>query len=201
MLADAAVILLGYLVGSIPTGYWLVRVVRHEDVRKHGSGNIGASNVWRVFGRRLGITVALHDVLKGFVPVAIALSMTSDWVAVLTGAAAMAGHARPLWLGLGKGGKMVATAGGVSLALAPIPGLLCLVVWVVVCLTTRYASVASLATAVALPILCVAFGEPLPTVVFTLVAAAAVIVLHRHNIVRLAHGTESRLRLSRAARA
>ena len=200
MLTDVGVVVLGYLVGSIPTGYWLVRLTRGEDVRRHGSGNIGATNVWRSFGRRLGITVALLDALKGFVPVVIALSITSDWVAVLTGAAAMVGHARPLWLGLRKGGKMVATAGGVSLALVPVPALLCLLIWVVVCVATRYASAASLATAVALPILCIAFGEPLPTVVFILVAAAAVIVLHRHNIVRLLHGTESRLTFSRAAR-
>jgi acyl phosphate:glycerol-3-phosphate acyltransferase len=200
MLGDASVVLVGYLVGSIPSGYWLVRLVRGEDIRRYGSGNIGASNVWRSFGRRLGAAVALMDVLKGFVPVVVALAVAGDWVAVLTGAAAMAGHARPLWLGLRKGGKMVATAGGVSLALAPVPALLCVVVWVLVCALTRYASLASLASAVALPALCVAFGEPLPTVVFALAASGAVIVLHRHNIARLIRGTESRLTLSRAAR-
>jgi acyl phosphate:glycerol-3-phosphate acyltransferase len=200
MLADVGIVLAGYLVGSIPSGYWLVRLARADDIRRYGSGNIGASNVWRSFGRRLGIAVALADGLKGFVPVAVALGVAGDWVAVLTGAAAMAGHARPLWLRLQKGGKMVATAGGVSLALAPVPALLCIVVWVVVCVLTRYASLASLAAALALPALCVAFGEPLATIVFALAASAAVFVLHRHNMVRLLHGTESRLSLSRAAR-
>ena len=87
--------------------------------------------MWRVYGRWLGVPVALLDVAKGFVPALVGLKVGGEWVGVLAGAAAMLGHARPVWLGFTKGGKMVATAGGVSLALALVPALLCVVVWVV----------------------------------------------------------------------
>lgn len=192
MLADALVIAGGYLIGSIPFGVVLVRVLRKEDIRAQGSGNIGASNVWRIYGRSLGIPVALLDVAKGLVPALAGLAVGGEWVGMLAGVAAMLGHARPLWLGFRRGGKMVATAGGVSLALAPVAALVCIVVWVAVFVLFRYASLASLVTAALLPVACVALGEPWPTVTFAAVATAAVFVLHRQNIRRLANGTEAR---------
>jgi acyl phosphate:glycerol-3-phosphate acyltransferase len=192
VLTDALVVVAGYLVGSIPSGLVLVALLRHEDIRRHGSGNIGASNVWRTYGRTLGIPVALLDVCKGFVPALLGLKLGGEWVGVLAGAAAMLGHARPVWLGFAKGGKMVATAGGVSFALAPVAALLCLAVWGVVFLAFRYASLASLVTAGALPLLCLGLGEPWPTVIFAGAAFAAVAILHRQNIRRLLDGTESR---------
>src|SRR3954453_9756873 len=103
---------IGYLSGSITWGYWLLRVLRHEDVRTKGSGNVGATNVWRVYGRRLGLAAVGLDTAKGFVPVFIATKVAGHDVGALTGAAAMLGHARPLFLRSQKGGKMVATAGG-----------------------------------------------------------------------------------------
>ena len=114
MTADALIVLGGYLLGSIPFGYVIPRLVRGDDVRRHGSGNVGASNVWRVYGSSLGIPVALLDVAKGFVPALVGLELGGDWVGVLAGAAAMVGHARPVYLGFSKGGKMVATARGVA---------------------------------------------------------------------------------------
>lgn len=192
MLEDALVVAAGYLVGSIPWGFVVVGVLRREDVRRHGSGNIGASNVWRTYGRALGLPVALLDVAKGFVPALVALEVGGEWVAVLAGAAAMVGHARPLWLGFTKGGKMVATAGGVSLALAPLAALVCIAIWLVVFALFRYASVASLTTALALPLACLASGEPWPTVIYGALACAGVFALHRQNIRRLLDGTESR---------
>jgi glycerol-3-phosphate acyltransferase PlsY len=198
-MTDVLLVVAGYLVGSLPFGYWLVRAVKHEDIRTRGSGNIGATNVWRTYGRSLGIPVALLDVLKGFAPALVALEVGGEWAGVLAGAAAMLGHARPVFLRFQAGGKMVATAGGVSFALMPLPAACCLGIWVVCFLVTRYASVASILTAVALPLLCVAFGEPWPTVAFALAAGAGVIVLHRRNIRRLLNGTESRFRFSRAA--
>ena len=104
MLQDALIIVGGYLVGSIPFGVVVVRVLRGEDIRKQGSGNIGASNVWRSYGRWLGVPVALLDVLKGFVPAYVGLRVGGEWVGVLSGSAAMLGHARPIWLGFTKGG-------------------------------------------------------------------------------------------------
>lgn len=192
MLVDSLSVAAGYLIGSIPWGFVLVGVFRHEDVRHHGSGNIGASNVWRTYGRSLGIPVALLDVVKGFVPALVGLKLGGEWVGVLAGAAAMVGHARPIWLGFAKGGKMVATAGGVSFALAPVAAALCVVVWVAMFLAFRYASLASLATALALPIVCLLLGEPWPTVIFAAVAFAGVLALHRQNVRRLLDGTESR---------
>ena len=192
MTGDALVVIGGYLLGSIPFGYVLPRLVRGDDIRRHGSGNVGASNVWRVYGRSLGIPVALLDVAKGFVPALVGLELGGDWVGVLAGAAAMIGHARPVFLGFSKGGKMVATAGGVAFALAPLAALACLVVWLVTFVAFRYASLASMLTACALPFLCLAFDAPWPVVGFAAVAAVGVVALHRHNVRRLLAGTEPR---------
>ena len=192
MTADALVVLGGYLLGSVPFGYVLPRIVRGDDIRRHGSGNVGASNVWRVYGRSLAIPVAVLDVAKGFVPALVGLELGGDWVGILAGAAAMIGHARPVFLGFSKGGKMVATAGGVAFALAPLAALGCLVVWLVTFAAFRYASVASISTACALPLLCLAFGASWPIVGFAAVAAVAVVALHRHNVRRLLAGTEPR---------
>jgi len=200
VIADAILVLAGYLLGSIPFGLVLPWLVRHEDVRTRGSGNVGASNVWRVYGRSLGIAVALLDVAKGFVPAALGLWLGGDWVGVLAGAAAMVGHARPVYLRFSKGGKMVATAGGVALALAPLAALGCAVVWLVVFGAARFASLASIAAALALPFLSFAFGASWPIVVFMSLAALGVLALHRQNIRRLLAGTEPRFSRAPAAR-
>jgi glycerol-3-phosphate acyltransferase PlsY len=192
VLENALIIAGGYLIGSIPFGVVVVRVFRGEDIRKQGSGNVGASNVWRVYGRWLGVPVALLDVAKGFVPALIGVKLGGEWVGVLAGAAAMLGHARPIWLGFSKGGKMVATGGGVVLALAPLAAAICLLVWLATFVLFRYASLASLVAAVALPIFCLVLEEPWATVIFATAASLAVIALHRQNIGRLLHGTESR---------
>jgi len=192
VIGDVLIVVGAYVLGSIPFGYVLPRLLRGEDVREQGSGNVGASNVWRVYGRSLGIPVALLDVAKGFVPALVGLEVGGDWVGVLAGAAAMIGHARPVFLAFGKGGKMVATAGGVALALAPLAAAACLAVWLVVFAISRYASLASILTAAALPVLALAFGSSWPIVGFSALAAVGVILLHRHNVRRLLAGTEPR---------
>jgi acyl phosphate:glycerol-3-phosphate acyltransferase len=197
-MTQAAAVLGGYLLGSLPFGYWLVRVFRGEDIRHRGSGNTGATNVFRLYGRRLGIAVALLDVAKGFAAAALGLWAGGALFGVLAGAAAMLGHARPLFLGLRKGGKMVATAGGAALALAPLAALTCAGIWLATFLLTRYASVASIATALALPVFAWLYGYPWPVVVFAGAGAAAIVLLHRHNIRRLVQGTEHRFRLGRS---
>ena len=105
------VVLGGYLLGSMPFGYWLVRLLKHEDVRTVGSGNIGATNVWRTYGKAYGIPVVLLDVAKGFVPALVGTLLVGELVGVLAGGAAMLGHWRPLFLRFQKGGKTVATGG------------------------------------------------------------------------------------------
>ena len=188
----------GYLVGSVPFGYWLVRATKHVDIRKIGSGNIGASNVWRLYGWRYGVAVMLFDLAKGFVPALVATEVAGSLAGVLAGAAAMVGHARPLFLGFEKGGKAVATAGGAFLGVAPVVGLIAAGVWIVVFAATRYASVASMLSAVSLPFLAWAFGEPWPVIAFGGAAAVAVVVLHRQNVRRFFAGTESRAKPWRA---
>jgi glycerol-3-phosphate acyltransferase PlsY len=192
VIGDVALVVAAYLVGSIPFGYVLPRLLRGDDIRRHGSGNVGATNVWRVYGRSLGLPVAVLDVIKGLVPAAIGLWLGGDWVGVLAGAAAMLGHARPVYLGFSKGGKMVATAGGVALALAPLAALGCAAIWLVVFALSRYASLASMLAAAALPLLCLALGSSWPVVGFTALAALGVLALHRQNVRRLLSGTEPR---------
>src|SRR3954447_18883636 len=184
----AALVVIGYLCGSMPWGYWLVRIFRGEDIRTKGSGNIGATNVWGVYGRTLGVLAVLLDTVKGFVPVFVATKVGGHDAGVLTGAAAMLGHWRPLFLKFTKGGKMVAVAGGSFLGLAPIIGGIGALVWLLVFGLTRYASVASMVSAATLPLWSWLVGYPWPVTVFAALAAVGVVVLHRANIGRLLHG-------------
>ena len=126
----------------MPWGYWLPRLSRGVDIRTLGSGNPGATNVWRTLGFKFGIAVALLDIGKGAAAALLGLWVGGDLVGVLAGVAAMIGHWRPLFLGFARGGKMVATTGGVALAVAPLPALTAAAVWIVVFFLTRYASVA-----------------------------------------------------------
>ena len=199
-MAEALAVLGGYLLGSLPFGFWLPLLFRGEDIRSRGSGNVGASNVFRVYGRRLGAVVALLDAGKGFAAALLGLWAGGALVGILAAAAAMAGHARPVFLRFEKGGKMVATAGGATLALAPLAAIGCLAIWLAVFLATRYASLASIATAMSLAILVPLFGYSWPVVVFGIGGAAGVILLHRHNIRRLLRGTEHRFELRRPRR-
>ena len=194
----ALVVLGGYLLGSMPFGYWLVRLFKGEDIRTVGSGNIGATNVWRTYGKAYGIPIVVLDVAKGFVPALVGTLLVDELVGALAGGAAMLGHWRPLFLRFQRGGKTVATAGGTFFGIAPVLGLVGVAIWVGVFLVSRYASVASLATAVAIPFVALALGEPWPVVAFAAIAGVAVLVLHRGNIARLRAGTESRFRLRRA---
>ena len=197
-MTSAFVVLGGYLLGSMPFGYWVVLLLKGEDIRKVGSGNIGATNVWRTYGRWLGIPIVLLDVAKGFVPALVGSLLVGELTAVLAGGAAMFGHWRPLFLRFQKGGKTVATGGGTFLGAAPVLGLIGVAVWIVVFLLSRYASLASIVAALSLPILAVVLGEPWPIIVFAVLAAVGVVLLHQANIGRLRAGTESRFRLRRA---
>jgi len=188
-------VLAGYLAGSIPFGYWLVRLLRGEDVRHFGSGNIGGTNVWRCFGARYGLAVVIFDVLKGFVPALVASLTHGSLVAVLAGAAAMLGHWRPLFMRFRRGGKMVATCGGAAIGIAPFVALVGLAVWALVFLAGRYASLASILAAASLAPTALLLGQDLSVIIFMGVAALAIIWLHRANIGRLAHGEEHRFQL------
>jgi acyl phosphate:glycerol-3-phosphate acyltransferase len=187
----------GYLAGSMPFGYWIVRLFRGEDIRKHGSGNVGGTNVWRSFGARFGIPVILLDILKGLIPALIASLTQGALVAVLAGAAAMLGHWRPLFLRFRRGGKMVATCGGAVIGIAPLVAAVGVVVWATVFVVGRYASLASILAAISLAPAAILLGEPPLVVVFMGVAALAIIWLHHANIGRLVRGQEHRFGLWR----
>ena len=197
-MAAALVLIAGYLLGSMPFGYWVVRVAKGEDIRSFGSGSIGASNVWRTYGKGYGLPIVLLDIGKGFAPALVGTMLEGELVGVLAGGAAMLGHWRPLFLGFQKGGKMVATAAGTFFGVVPLFGLLTAAVWLVVFLAGRYTSLASIVTGTLLPVLALVLGESWPVVGFALVAGAFVVYLHRPNIARLRAGTETRFRLRRA---
>ena len=204
-------IVLAYLLGSIPTGAIAGRI-RGVDLRKEGSGNLGATNALRVLGPKVGIPVLAVDVAKGVVAVlaiggmvGVGSPLGPDGVRLLAGLAAVAGHIVPVFAGF-RGGKGVATACGVFLAMAPLATLAAIVVWLAVVLATRYVSLGSIAAAVLLPFAVLggaaARHEPRPTAVAATAAAVAVIVVFRHrsNIRRLASGTENRLAFGRSPR-
>jgi glycerol-3-phosphate acyltransferase PlsY len=194
---EAALIVGAYLLGSMPFGYWVVRALKGADIRTVGSGNIGASNVWRTYGKAYGVPIVVLDTAKGFVPGLVGTLVAGELVGVLAGGAAMLGHWRPLFLRFQRGGKTVATAGGTFLGVAPLVGLAGLLAWIAVFVATRYASVASMTSALLLPLVAVALGEPWPVIAFASIAAVVVVVLHRANIGRLRAGTETRFRLRR----
>ncbi|MDQ2983364.1 MAG: glycerol-3-phosphate 1-O-acyltransferase PlsY [Actinomycetota bacterium] len=196
-MGPALAVVAGYLAGSLPFGHWVARAFAGVDIRKRGSGNIGASNVWREVGPRYGLTVALLDALKGFVPALVATIELGHLWGIAAGAAAMLGHSRPLFLRFARGGKMVATCGGAFFGVAPLVGGIGVAVWIVVFALTRYASLASIAAAISLPLAAVALGEAWPVTAFAALAALAVLVLHRENMRRLRAGTEHRIRLRR----
>src|SRR5207244_11475250 len=157
------------------------RCIAHQDIRGQGSGNSGGTNVWRVYGWRLGLPVVFLDTAKGFVPAFVATMAVSHLVGVLAGGAAMLGHWRPLFLRWQRGGKMVATCGGAFLGVAPVVGAIGAGVWIAVFLVFRYASLASIAAALSVPIAAVLLDRPWPVIAFAAGAAAAVMVLHRHH--------------------
>jgi glycerol-3-phosphate acyltransferase PlsY len=212
--------LFAFLLGSIPFGLIIARM-KGIDIRAHGSGNIGATNVLRVVGKQYGITCLVLDLLKGFIPVVIALNLiqvgdrvpvphlgfldplalhlgageafTGQLVHVLTALFAILGHNYSPWVGF-KGGKGIATSAGVVLGLMPLAVLLLVALWALLFLTTRYVSIASVGAAAALPILTIwkSGTSNKPLFVFALVVALLAIWKHRGNFKRLREGTEHR---------
>ena len=191
-------VILSYVSGSIPAAY-LAGKWKGVNLREHGSGNLGATNVLRVLGPRIGLTVFAVDIAKGALPVWYlpqltgALGDSRIWIAVACGVAAIMGHLRPLFLGFTKGGKGVATACGVFLALAPLQTSLALLIFLVVVFASGYVSLASLTAVVALPVLLVvSLGWRSPLFLVSLITVVFVFWTHRANIQRLREGSEYR---------
>lgn len=181
-----------FLVGSVPTGVLVSRALGAGDVRRHGSGNIGAANVARTAGFRAGVLVAIIDVLKGVVPVLVVRSLgLDDAVLAAIAVAAVLGHDYSVFLNF-RGGKGVATTLGAALALAPLAAVVTMLVWLLVLFAFRYSSLASLVALVVLPISLVLTHQPREFVVAAALLALVGLWTHRENITRLATGTESR---------
>ena len=185
-----------YLIGAIPTGVILTRLVGEKDIRNAGSGNIGATNVYRVAGRKLGLITLAGDCLKGVIPLLLAqqgFDLSVSGVA-LVALAAFTGHCYPVYLGF-KGGKGVATALGIFLVLSPLSVLCVLIVFALVLWRWRFISLASISAAATIPLLILFFERSSSLFAATLVIAAIVIWRHRANIERLRNGTESKFKV------
>jgi acyl phosphate:glycerol-3-phosphate acyltransferase len=186
-------IIVAYAIGSIPFALILARRWGTSDLRLTGSGNLGATNVWRATGATAGILVALLDILKGAAGVAVAQGINGGAAApAAAGVAAVVGHIYPVWLGF-RGGKGVATSCGVFAVLTPLAVLPALGVFAVSVWITKYISAGSVMASLALPPLAYAIGSPGPVVAAAAVVAALVLFRHRSNLTRVRAGTEPRV--------
>ena len=193
ILTSLLLLALGYLLGSMPNGYLAGRWLKSIDLRQCGSGSTGATNVLRNVGKGPALVVFLLDVGKGALAVLLAKSVgLSDWIQVLVGLAALAGHIWPVWLGW-KGGKAVATGLGMFLGLAWPVGLACFGLFMAVISIFRIVSLSSVVAAIGLPVLMLISGGSSAYLVVSLVASMLVLWRHRSNIERLIAGTEPRI--------
>ena len=204
MLTFAAVVIGSYLLGSIPFGYLAGRIAG-IDIRKYGSGNVGATNVIRTLGKGYGYPVFAADFLKGFIAVKLSLLMATrmqpEWnspqmFGILAAISSVIGHSFPVWLNF-KGGKGVATSAGALFGLTPLAALVGAAIWILTFWLTRYVSVASIAAAAALPFIILittwVSRSPGKSLFYSSVCLAAVVIWrHRSNLSRLIRGTESR---------
>ena len=195
-------LVLAYFVGSIPTSYILAKVLKKKDIREHGSGNVGATNVFRVVGKLPAIVALILDILKGVFAIAflsgvffnntIGITMGLGPYKVLLGACAISGHVWSAFLKF-KGGKGVATTAGVLSVLAPKALIGGFVIWLAVFLISRVVSVASIIAAIALPIFAIIFGYPIYMTLFCIVLCIMAVYKHKANIRRLVSGEERKL--------
>jgi glycerol-3-phosphate acyltransferase PlsY len=194
-MSAAVWLIASYLLGAIPTSHIVSRTFAHIDLRQHGSGNLGATNLYRVLGWKYAVPVALFDIAKGVIPVVWFAPQVSrfELYALACGVAAIVGHVFSVFVHF-NGGKGVATAAGVMLGMTPLALAAAAAVWALVLLLTGYVSLASMAAAAVLPLAVYVLEQPTSPELFWVVVLVAlgVIVLHRRNIQRLLKGTESR---------
>jgi acyl phosphate:glycerol-3-phosphate acyltransferase len=194
VLGFVVLLVVAYLCGSIPFGVVIGKLFYGVDVRQHGSGNVGTTNVFRVLGKKAGIAVLICDMLKGYIPAVIGAWLFHPWFAVFIAAAPVVGHMYSIFLKF-KGGKGIATGAAVVAALVPVVFAVIIVVWVVLVLTTRYVSVASLTATTLVPVLTIVLGEPLPYQIAGVLVTLVIWWAHRGNLKRLRAGQENRVRL------
>mgnify|MGYP001044483403 CR=1 FL=1 len=181
----------GYLIGSIPTGYLIGKVFKGIDIRKYGSRNIGATNVYRILGKRAAIFTLVIDFVKGFIPVILAQQFIGGISPVLVGIAAICGHSWTIFLKF-RGGKGVATASGVFFALFPLPMLFSAAIFFFLVILTGYVSLGSLGGALLFPVTVWFFERSYQLTLFTILVSLLIIYNHRSNIRRLLQGKENK---------
>ena len=205
--------LAAYLLGSIPSAVWIGKSFYNVDVREHGSGNAGATNVFRVLGKKAGSIVLAMDMLKGYLACMLIYLFkfyypNFDWnpsrivnIQLMFGACAVIGHLLPIFAGF-KGGKGIATLGGMIIALNPFAASIAIGIFLVTLFSTRFVSVGSILGGISIPVLFVSiFGKSMPeyrqpsVIIFTIAIAVLVVVTHRKNINRLIHGNENKAKL------
>lgn len=183
--------LFSYLLGSIPFGY-LIAKREKINVRNHGSGNVGATNVFRTVGKKAGILTLTGDFLKGLIPILMALYITqSEYIIGMVGILAILGHIYPIFLKF-KGGKGVATSLGVFIGIMPLVVLMTTIIWLSVCLVSRYVSLGSMAASLALPVLAWQFNEPKFYILLSTLATISIIFRHKDNLRRLIKSEENK---------
>ena len=190
------VVVVAYLIGSISTGYLIVKAKTNQDIRTIGSGSTGATNVKRVLGKKWFFIVLLLDALKGATPVLLAKYFAADQYginAVLASVFVIIGHSRPIFLQF-KGGKSVASGVGTILALNWMVGLTIAAIWAIITYFSKYVSLGSIIALSVSPVLMYLFKNPIGYIVYCLIAAIYIVYLHRENIVRLIKGEESKVR-------
>ena len=191
------VVVVAYLIGSVPFGYLIVRGRIGADIRETGSGGTGATNVSRRAGKAAGVVTLVLDALKGAVAVLVAKTVAgNDWVVAAAAIAVIVGHIFPVWLGF-RGGKGVATGAGVFLVLAPVAVLCAGVVFLAIVFTTRYVSLGSMVGAATIPLFMWLQSDSRPLLIAAGLGALLIVFAHRGNIGRLVHGTEAQLRSDR----
>ena len=192
VIAGVALVLIAYVLGAIPFAIVIGKGFWHVDVRDHGSGNVGTTNVFRVLGVRAGTLVLIGDMAKGFIPVYVAVQYFPTWFALIVALAALLGHMYSVFL-RGGGGKGVATGAGIVLALVPWIFIIALGVFLVLLLVTRMVSVASMAAALTFAVCTFAFDKPVWYKILAVFAALVVIFQHRSNIRRIALRCENKV--------
>jgi glycerol-3-phosphate acyltransferase PlsY len=187
------VVIVAYLIGSIPFGYLIVRGKIGADIRQTGSGGTGATNVSRRAGKVAGVLTLVLDAAKGSAAVFIAKTFTgSDWLIAAAAVAVLVGHIFPVWLGF-RGGKGVATGAGVFLVLAPVALLLAGILFLAIVFFTRYVSLGSMIGATTIPLFVWLQSDSRPLLIAAVLGALLIVFAHRGNIGRLAHGTEAQI--------
>ncbi len=188
------IILICYLLGSIPFGFIVAKLIKKIDIRDYGSGNIGAANAFRTLGPGLAIFVLIGDLMKGFIAIYLfkLFNIDSLPMVILGGLAVIGGHDWSIFLKF-KGGKGIATTYGVILALNPMIAVMSALVWLIIIILTRYASLASILSLSALVILMVIFKQPQTYILFSAIILGLALYRHRGNIVRLKEGRENKI--------